>query len=800
MDVRSACVAAFGAPAVEDDAAIADKVASYRSVGAPLVFALRRGHLELWKQATGGPKLQRSLAPEEIDPFFELEGARLAPEALYRAKTLGRFQPEAQLDLVDLGFLQIVETELGQRLSALIEELVGGVRQRLGPTMSATRGQWMLREVFWLLAAKILHDKAVPNFQRLRLEDLDQTRERIARHYGARDGVPPLSARERAALAPVGERLADFASLGQVTTEALAFVYENALVSDETRKILGTHSTPTMLVDYVVGRLSPHLDAIPPDRRRVFEPACGHAPFLVSAMRALRDRLPPETSPAERKRYLRQRLVGLEVDAGALEIARLALTLADIPNPNGWNLHHADLFEGERLEREAAHATVLLSNPPYEDFSAKEREQYMKEGVSLRTTNKAFELLERALPGLPDGALVGLVLQRSFLQAKQARRVREVLVRDFHLLEITQLPEKLFELAHHETVVILARRGTPPADHQTTYRRVREHDRARFRNTAEPTSTREVPQRRFAVAPEFDLRVPDFEELWNPRLPRAETIAEIGQGLTFKSASHLPSDAVTWRAEPFDGSVPGFLRFPTGGLGLHALPRELHFNLSQEVIGRPRSGATVGVPQVLLPYAPAGLGAWRLTAHIDREGHAVTSRFLVVRPADPSVPLEYLWSLFTSPYANAYAFAHLGKRDNLAGAIRAMPVPAASPAGMERVTEAARAYLGAVQQKDATSEELRDALLRVDAEVLRLYGLPAKLERTLLRLFDGFKRPGVPFSFDRYFPPDFESAVPLHLYLSEAYRRATPDTLLSAPPAPRELVEALKRATEEFGD
>jgi hypothetical protein len=116
------------------------------------------------------------------------------------------------------------------------------------------------------------------------------------------------------------------------------------------------------------------------------------------------------------------------------------------------------------------------------------------------------------------------------------------------------------------------------------------------------------------------------------------------------------------------------------------------------------------------------------------------------------------------------------------------------------VTQAALTFLRTAQRKTATSDELREALLRVDAEVLRLYGLAAKLERTLLRLFDGFKRPGVPFAFDRYFPPEFESAVPLHIYLSEAYRRATPDNLLSASPAPLELVAALKRATEEFGD
>jgi N-6 DNA Methylase len=78
------------------------------------------------------------------------------------------------------------------------------------------------------------------------------------------------------------------------TTEALAYVYENTLISKETRSALGTHSTPSFLVDYVVGNLADWVNDIPADKRSVYEPACGHAAFLVSAMRLLAELLPPE--------------------------------------------------------------------------------------------------------------------------------------------------------------------------------------------------------------------------------------------------------------------------------------------------------------------------------------------------------------------------------------------------------------------------------------------------------------------------------------------------------------------------
>ena len=50
-----------------------------------------------------------------------------------------------------------------------------------------------------------------------------------------------------------------------------------------------------------------------------------------------------------------------------------------------------------------------------------------------------------------------------------------------------------------------------------------------------------------------------------------------------------------------------------------------------------------------------------------------------------------------------------------------------------------------------SESELRDYLICLDAEVLRLYDLPASAERLLLDQFTGEQRPGVPFSFASYY-------------------------------------------------
>ena len=53
---------------------------------------------------------------------------------------------------------------------------------------------------------------------------------------------------------------------------------------------------------------------------------------------------------------------------------------------------------------------------------------------------------------------------------------------------------------------------------------------------------------------------------------------------------------------------------------------------------------------------------------------------------------------------------------------------------------------------EAESERLKFLHWRLDAEVLRLYNLPAKLERRLLDLFSDVRRRGVPFVQMEYFP------------------------------------------------
>jgi hypothetical protein len=808
-DALSACIAV--AQGNGDPARI---VSSYRQLGAPVVLLWFQEGLQWWKQGHQIANLVQAIPRKDMPRFFREHAQELAPHAIYRAKTWGRFESAYQLSFVDVGLMPLVESEIGSELSGLIERVVSEVKSSLRPRqMTDQLGHWLLKSAFWLLAAKILHDKAVPTFASIDMLDVDSAFASVAKHYGTTSRIVVPGQRERDALLKAAQIVKQFAHLGHVTTESLAYVYENALISKETRAKLGTHSTPSYLVEYIVWQLAPWVEQIAPDDRHVFEPACGHGAFLVSAMRLLRELLPGDIQrdSGRKQTYLRDRLHGVEIDAFAIEIARLSLTLADIPNPNGWDLQNGDMFAGDALEHGASRASILLANPPFERFAEREREEYAVQRKTPRYGTKAAEMLNRTLPYLKPGAVFGVVVPQGLLHSKGETPLRELMTKQFEIAQVCLFPDKVFTFSDMESAVIIGRKvkRRPRGTVAVHYCRVRERDAERFKRSYSVTAEREFPQTRFANDAQFNMRIPDHEDIWQwcRHYPKLEDVSEIGQGLFYKGHRALPLGSKTFATSHFAGSARGYIRL-SRDLQLHEEPREFWMNLDPAVVDRKVTGATTGVPQVLLNYARVGRGPWRLKALIDREGHAVTSRFITIRPKQNDYPLEFAWALCNSPFANAYTYAHSMKRDILVGTLRAMPVPRRSGESRELIAKYVREYFDAVAENEQRppsevySIRLRGLLLRIDAEILRLYELPPRLERQLLDIFAGWPRPGVPFCFDRYYPEDFEPCFPLHEYLSPEYERSTAGCLRArhkdvTSPA---LLAALENAAESFGE
>jgi hypothetical protein len=488
--------------------------------------------------------------------------------------------------------------------------------------------------------------------------------------------------------------------------------------------------------------------------------------------------------------------------------------LADIPNPNGWDLRGDDMYASDVLQHEAAKCTILLSNPPYEAFTPAEKDRYKELGFAVKRP-KAIELMERTLGRLPRGAVFGLVLPQNVLHGTEARMVRTVLLRDFDLLEICLFADKVFEEGEPESVVLLGRRRVGDVAARTVrYLRVREDGIQRFKENYQPDSQFEVPVDRFEFDPQKSFLVPDLPEVWtalSDHLPLSR-VADVGQGFSFARRG-LIAEARKTAKHKTDDAVPAILDGHKK-VDIWGLPSRSWLRPSQTPVKPWRQGSATGKPQVLVNYVRAMRGPWRIKAFLDYDGHAVINTYLTIRPKPGGPPIEFLWAVLNSPISNAFAFCNTMQKHIYDGLIAKLPLPLRWEYHVRPVLEAALAYLQVVKPSEpmvlrADNETAAcEALLAMDAAVMRAYDLPVRLERAMLDLFrlpviktEERRRKGVGCVFGDYYPPGFTSYLPLYMIVSERFQRAAADVTADRfKPGESEYVRNVLSAAAEKGE
>jgi hypothetical protein len=802
-DSWSACIAVVDGNG--DSKAAAAKV---QPLGAPTAFVCHQLGVDWWAQGPNGPKEKRSIAWDQLERTIEKNKSELRPDRIYAAKLRKPGIDTKQLWFFDIGLMPAVEQRRGETLCRLVEQVIEDLRKSLGSQLNSRQAQENLyRTVFWLLAAKVLSDKGVPNFVRINLNDVDEVFDRIGKYHGETDRYPPFGKAGRRAIDVAANRIACCGSLADVSSESLAFVNENALIAKaagsksgkksgissgyDIRKELGIHSTPPAVINHMLARLWPLIEEIDESDRHVFEPACGHAPFLTAALRWLRD-WGSEKNPEKRHNYLKGHLHGIEADSFAIEVAKLSLLLADAPHGNKWDIKLTDMFATGILRGEARKAMILLANPPYESFTQEAKSKYSRMGAPVTSITKAVEMLNRTLPNLPKGGVFGVVVPQGTLHDKESLSIRKFLLEECELCEIDVFADNLFEHGDHEVAVIMGRRRKGERkDASLDYRRVRERGMNAFKERLEFTTEQRISETRFTATDDQSLFRPDLAEVWD----------YLSSHPKFESAVHIQKGREYWEQEELEKSGLMSSKKKTGWVqavltaddnyDVWSGPGRVWIDPSEKTF-RPRGGgAKPGIPQVILNYSPAAREPWRLKPFLDEVGIGVSSRFLVFRPKPKGPSLKVIWALLMSPVANAYAYCWSGKRETLVKEWRNFPLPEITGKVEQVIGAAVDRYLEAIRKEEdafmtpASERAVRQALIAVDAEVLRLYDLPPKLERQLLNVFTWDarepkrnRRKGVGCTFGSYFPADFRPCIPLHEYISEAYRDSTAGSLV----------------------
>ena len=767
FDARSACLAA--AKLEVPDETIASR---YREFGAPTLFGLCGEDLFWYQHETTRTRFIERIEGQKLGNFFEQHRHEFEPSRIYRAKTLAKFESSHQLSFVDAGLMPLLEQGSGEWLGRQVESLISTVHKAMPITPNSNAfAKWVFQSVFWLLAARMLRDKAVPSFKRIDITNPDDVFERVGRHYNS--VAPPLVSKvHRDAMLAAAKMANEFPSLVNITTESLAYVYENTLVSQEVRDALGTHRTPSWLVDYIIWQLAPWIEEMPVDERHVLEPACGHSPFLVAALRLLRQFGTPDIDEPGRQNYLRTHIHGIEIDDFAREIGRLSLTLADVPNSNGWDLIDADMYAGNNLAKNAKHSGIVLSNPPFEPFTAEERRHYNKQpGLGIYHVNKAAELFARVVQNLAAGGVFGVVMPDSVLSSREGRSFRTHLVREYELKEICLFPDKVFENSEIESTIVLGRRRNPSLSHSVFVRRVHDWDLKRFEERLEVSTESCVPQSSFLLRTDTDLRLPDLNEVWDflHSHRHLESSVSVQKGFEFKGEQELDRNSVV-SSKPRKNWTRAYLN-ANDGYSIWSTPTPSWIDYAPKILRERGGGVKPGTPQVLVNYARISRSPWRVKAVLDLEGCPVTTSFLAFRPLDVhALPLITLWAVLNSPVANAYSFSITSKRQVTPRQWRTFPLPALTSDSIDEITFAASAYRSTAIALDAkggggraADEKVHGLLMRMDSAVVKAYRLPPDLEQQLLSIFDDKERAGTGCKFTSY--PKVSGAVnmPFHL-------------------------------------
>lgn len=759
---RTACIGVLQANGNADP----QFVSSYRAFGAPMFLEVHENHVIRYRMEAVGQAVElESIPSRDISKAFKINRNKWNPEAIFRAKAVAPLSGHVQLDFFDTGLLPALKGMIHKKLDRLLKETLYAAVVKYQESTSGNKPDdtALFRLIFRFLAAKIFKDKRHPG--KWSSPDPQMIIDKVQKFYGLEKISSGRIIDEPCTQQVAWDHLRTAFNFQNLSEEDLAFVYENTLVTKETRQVHGIHATPSVVAELVVNHLP--FEDLSQDERFVLEPCAGHGVFLVAALRRLRDLLPASWTTEERHLYLRERLKAIERDIFAGEVCRLSLTLADYPNPDGWKVLESDIFDTDILENSMLNAGIVLCNPPFEDFKEHERNQY---GNKVQSVHKPYEILRRVLENPPT--MLGFVLPKLAIIGGRYDELQSRIAGHYTDIETVALPDRVFAFSDQETMLFLASRPKKEKDAKiyTATSWVREKDRNSFLETGYLPETVERTTSRVVIQKAHkDLWNPPLWEIWEyiSSYPKLRDFADVHRGIEW----NIPLDEnrnLLISNKPKPGFVKGIDRVP-GKLEQYWAQDFTYLNVDDKYRRTNAHFLPWEKQKVIVNGHVLRRGPWRIAGFPDDEGLICSQNLIGIWPIS-ACGIETITSLVNSPLFNALLFVKEGKWRNRVQTIKSCPIPYFSESFQKRIARLVREYvkLRKINKSDSFEEsvfyECREILLKLDSLILETYDLPPRLERKLLDFFKGYDRP-IPFQFPEYFPEEFKPCIPLHQYL-----------------------------------
>ncbi len=779
----SVAAAAFGQTPVSYDSACIGVVQSNglreqslinkcRALGAPIMLEVDATEIREWnvsrKESTHG--LVERYPVDQVADMLEARAADWRPQHLLRLKNIGSYQWNQQLGLFS-GLLPELEDHIQENLDPLLRETLSQVRQSyLDSTGREPNAAQIFKLLFWTLTAKVFYDRQVSGFAHLS-GDSDELLEAVAKHY--RENMPRLLTREARQIAAT--RIWTEFDFRNLSVEVLVQMWSSTLVDDETKRKLSIHRTTRTIVRYILDRIP--FSSSGENKRIILEPCSGSAVFLLGAMNVLRPRL-FAMDAAERHKYFVNHLAGIEVDPFGVEISKMALTHADFPNPNGWDIAHGDVLDNSIAEDYLKRAAVVLCNPPYSDFDPGER---------LRSpyVQRPAAVLDQVLKHLHPEGVIGFVLPRIFVDGRGAyAEIRERIAKRFASVEITLLPDRAFPDADSEIAVLIAVDPIPHKALHVVSRKVNDNPSAWAEFEASHQVSSDYAAEFSFESAERSLLIPELPEVWDflDSHPTLDDVAENHRGIEWnipltENGKETGNRSQLVKSQPTEGFREGIA--PQTDFKIFEQPPTAYLNFRPDMQrGGPWRHAW-DKPKAILNKAARSRGAWRMAAFPDSKGLACYQTYFGVWPTSPLLDEWTLSAVLNSPVANAFVATREGKTDVTKETLLLVPVPIFTETQKVTLRELIKQYqkLTSAVPLEGLRGDAEALLKRIDATVLTGYRMPPRIERQLLDFFRSQDRP-LKHSFSEYFPPDFSMYFSLSDYLSPDFSSATVGELL----------------------
>lgn len=298
--------------------------------------------------------------------------------------------------------------------------------------------------VMHVIAAKILNDKLLLKERYLDIHELLKV---LSNTYGDYFSIENLYKYGTELIDIINDSFSKEFSYRSIDNEILGNFYESTLFESDDKKNKelkrkwGIYYTPSCIVNNMLKSMP--IELIDYRKRYTLDASCGSGSLLIGAYKKLKQLLPKKMDEEIQHQYLTDRLLGIDIDKFACEVARLELLLNSIPYGNGWNVKSDDFLKINSMNFKP---NIIIANPPYEEKRKEKIEQ------------KAALFLDKYIDLLDDDGILCIVLPQTFLSNKSCKSVRKKLLENIQLYEIWLLPGGVFDTNNCFTTVIIGRK------------------------------------------------------------------------------------------------------------------------------------------------------------------------------------------------------------------------------------------------------------------------------------------------------------------------------------------------------